>query len=1075
MSKHLLSPDLLKGPISWMARNPVAANLGMFITLLVGIIAGTTLKQEVFPEFQLDFVQVSVPYPGASPTEVEQGIVLAVEEKVRSVDGVKRITSTSSEGVGSVSVELLLGADPDKALADVKNQIDQIQTFPEDSEDPTVQLLTNRQQVISLIAAGDMNMSTLYELGEKIRSDLLQRDGITQVEVFGIPPVEISVEVDRDTLQSLGMSLDDISREVAGASIELPGGGVDTPGGEVLVRMADRKRDGQSFEDVVLRGTADGGLIRLSDVATISDGFEDNDQATFLNGRPAVSVTAYRVGDETPTEVADIVKAYAEELRAELPPGVDVMTWNDDSELLKGRIDLLLRNARTGLVLVLFILAMFLDLRLAFWVGLGIPVSFLGAIALMPGLDVSINMISLFALIITLGMVVDDAIVVGENIHEKTEKGMDPLKAAIQGAKEMAVPITFAILTTFAAFAPMLAVPGFSGKIFGIIPLVVASVLTFSLLESFFILPAHLSHGQSDTGLSAKLASMTAPVRDRVAGALDDFINGPYARTLDVALANKFATLATAVALFIVAIGLRSSGIVGFSFFPKLESDLVTVSARLPYGAPIERTNEVQRTLLSALDETIEENGWQEDVKGTLTRLGEGPPDRRGPSATGSHLVTLEVNLVGSEERDFTAAAFSAAWKENVPLIAGLEALTYSSSAGPSGGKAVDVMLSHDDTDVLAAASYEMADILHTYPQLYNIDNSYSAGKPQLDFTLLPQARTLGLTATDVARQLRASFYGAEAIREQRGRSEMKVMVRLPEYQRTSEYDVANLRVKTPTGALVPLNSIATFHRGSAPTSIVREDGRRIINVTGELAPGFTTSEAVIDALTKPKTTEGGEPQPSILENLTAKYPGLTAEMAGEQRDQAESLGSLGRNYMIALFAIYALLAIPFKSYVQPIVIMSVIPFGFVGAVMGHLMLGYDLSIISMMGIIAASGVVVNDSLVLVDAANNFQRQEGMGPLDAIVAAGKRRFRPILLTSLTTFFGLLPMIAETSIQAKFLIPMAISLGFGVLFATFIVLLVVPALFMIIADVQDWWMRRGGKMPDEVVVISVQAK
>ena len=1040
------STERMKGAIAWMANNPVAANLMMFFVFAAGLSGLLQVNLEVFPEFELDVVSVSVPYPGASPSEVEQGIVLAIEEEVRGIDGVKRITSNSAEGVGTVSIELLIDSDPDKTLSDVKTAVDRITSFPEDAEEPSVSLVSSAQRVVSLIIAGDHDLGQLHELAEEARRRMLLDPEITQVEIGGVPGLEVAVEVPRENLEAYGLTLDQVAAAVRAASLELPGGGVDTRSGELLVRLSDRALTQSDFEDIVVRGTADGRVVRLGDIATVVDGFEDTDQANYLNGQRAVMVTAYRVGDETPMGVADAVHQLREDMQAEYGDTIDVLVWDDDSVLLRERIDLLVRNARLGLVLVVGLLALFLKPRLAFWVSLGIPISFFGAFMLMPGLSVSINMISLFALIITLGLVVDDAIVVGENAYTKMEEGEDPLVAATEGAREMVVPVTFAVLTTVAAFFPLLLVPGFSGKIFGIIPLVVISVLMFSLIESFFILPAHLAHSKKETEEPTGIWRTLDTPRRVSSNGLAWFIENLYQPAVSKAVEYRYITVAMAFTTLLATFGLLQGQVVAFVFFPEIEGNQVTVNARLPYGAPIERTEEVRKVLEASSREALASMEEQDLLVGMYTRVGE-IGGQMGPSSsfeTGSHLVAVDLELVSAESRETTARQIRDAWEARTPDIPGLESLVFTATSGPGAGAAVDVLLSHRDTEVLAQASGELTASLREYNQLTNVQNGYSAGKPQLDYTLLPQAQTLGVTGNDVARQLRSFFFGSEALREQRGRNEVKVMVRLPQEQRSSEFDVEQLEIRSPTGGSVPLHYVADFERSAAPTAIKREEGRRVVNVTAELSALADSSAPVLEDL-----------DANVLPHLIDKYPGLMAEYGGQQREQAETFASLGRNFILALGAIFTLLAIPFRSYVQPLVVMSAIPFGIVGAVFGHFLMGFNLSVISMMGIVALSGVVVNDSLVLVDATNNYRR-EGADAATAIIRAGMRRFRPIMLTSLTTFLGLAPMIAETSTQARFLIPMAISLGFGVLFVTFIVLLVVPALYMIVEDGLDFW-------------------
>lgn len=1041
-----------RGPIAWMTHNSVASNLLMFVLVVAGIVGALSTKQEVFPEFSTDKVSVTVAYPGASPKEVEQGIVLAVEERVRGIDGVKRVNATAREGSGTVTVDLLLDADPETVLADVKNEVDRITTFPEEAEAPTVALAKNRRQVISLVLAGDQELATLHEIAEKVRADLLANEEITSLELDGVPPLEVSVEIPRQTLRKYGLSLQQIAGEVSASSLELPGGELETPRGEINVRVADRKREGHELRDVIVSRTAQGADVSLGEIATITDGYEDIDREALFDGKPAVRVTVYRVGDQTPASVAKAVHEYAETLRAELPDNIDVAVWQDDSEILEQRMDLLLENAALGLVLVVVILALFLDLRLAFWVALGIPISFLGSFVVLGSTDFSINMITLFAFIVTLGMVVDDAIVVGERTFALREKGLSAVDASIAAAREMVVPVTFAILTTVAAFSPLFFVPGTMGKIFKLIPAVVVSVLVLSLLESFFVLPAHLAHSKAgdDKPLKPWWQTPLASLQRAVAAGLQFFIHRIYRPLLEAAVRNRYLTLGASVAVLILTIGYVASGRVPFNFFPPIEGDVVRAQARLPYGSPLEETERVRGLLEQAADDALAELGDPDDRRGMYTRVGEEAP-QMGPGGgdpeQGSHIVEVEINLVPVDDRPFGAEAYAAAWQKHTPEIAGLESMSFNAAMGPSAGAAVALQLGHVDDEVLARASDELTAILREYSELKNVRNGWAEGKPQLDFHLRPQARALGLTSTEVARQIRASFHGAEAIREQRDRNEVKVVVRLPRSQRVSEHAIEALRIRTPAGGWVPLAYVATYERTKAATSINREDGRRQVTVSAELAPGVESSREVLADLEK-----------NVYDELEEKFPGLTIAMVGQQREQKEAFVALGKNYAVALFVIFGLLAVPFRSYVQPVIVMAVIPFGFVGAIAGHMLMGISLSIMSMFGLVALSGVVVNDSLVLIDASNRV-RATGKDAHDSIVEAGMTRLRPILLTSLTTFFGLVPMITETSVQAQFLIPMAVSLGFGVLLVTVIALVVVPAFYLIAEDVRGLFNRR----------------
>ena len=1048
--------EVKSGVVAWMANHTVASNLLMLILLIGGFISVKNLKQEVFPEFSLDIINITVPYPGATPTEVEQGIILLIEENVRGLNGVKSVTSTSMESVGTINVEVLLGDDPNLVLADVKNAVDRISNLPKDAETPTVSVVKPQKSVVSLLIAGDEEFSILHDLAEKVRVDLLAIDGISQVDLKGVPALELEVSISQSRLEALGLTIAELSQQIRQASVELGGGSLETNKGKVLVRVADRKVSLQDFEEIRIRSSRGGTEVPLKEIAILKDGYEDSDLSYLFNGDRVIELLVSRVGKETPTGVASLVKNYQEELSAELPSNITIATWNDRSKLLDQRIDLLVRNAKSGLILVIIILALFLQKRLALWVALGIPISFLGAFIIMGWMGLSINMISLFALIITLGMVVDDAIVVAENVFDKMQLGLSPIQAAIQGTQEMVAPVTFSILTTITAFSPLLFVPGVMGKIFVIIPMVVISVLIISLIECYFILPAHLGHkeeesegetidgtnypeGSNKTSLGSKLDD----VQEKANAWLNKIITEKYKPLLEIVLHHKHLTMSISTAILILVIATVPAGLVKFSFFPKVEADIVSASIKLPYGSPIETTEKIGKILEEAQLKSAKEFG-EEKFLSSYLKIGEGASGR-GPGgkggASGSHLLTMSVELVPSDDRDFGAQQYAAKWKEAFPDLPGIESITIGSSGGPSAGKSVDIQLSHVNTQVLAKASKELQEAFLGFPALKDVENSFSNGKPQLDIKLIDGAKNLGFSASEIGSAVRSSFFGNEVLRQQRGRNEMKVVVRLPEEERSSEMQLKNLLLKSKQGSFIPLSEVSEYSYEEAPTEIKRENGLRVVNVSADLIPGKSTENEMNTTI-----KEG------ILKELLQKYPGLSAGTAGVAKSQKESMQSLGPNFLKALLVIFTLLAIPFRSYIQPLIVMSAIPFGIVGAIIGHIVLGYDLTMISFLGIIALSGVVVNDSLVLVDAINKFKK-EGYTTYDAVVKAGQRRFRPILLTSLTTFFGLLPMIFETSMQAKFLIPMAISIGFGALFVTAIVLIVVPALFLIVEDLR----------------------
>ncbi|MEO0325355.1 MAG: efflux RND transporter permease subunit, partial [Myxococcota bacterium] len=837
-----------------------------------------------------------------------------------------------------------------------------------------------------------------------------------------------------------------VADAIRASAIEVPGGGVKTRGGEVLLRTDERRDYGIEFEDVVLRSTTGGGDLTLGDVADVRDGFRETDRESYFFGKRAVRLNVFRVGDQTPISVSAAVNEWLESNQGSFPPGIETAIWNDQSESYSDRVDLLRRNGILGLALVFLVLGMFLEPRLAFWVTLGIPISFAGSLLLLPGWDLSINMISLFAFIVTLGIVVDDAIVVGEAIYERRSKGMGLLRAAITGVQEVAQPVIFSVLTTCVAFAPMLFVPGVSGKFFRNIPVVVISVLLLSLVESLLVLPAHLSH-RMPWFLRLLLAPLLLPLqlvyRLRADAGLAWFVENVYRPVLRQALRFRYVTISIALAMLVASFGLVAGGRIQFSFLPKVEGDVITAALRMPVGTSVEETRALQERMVSAAYATIEENGGEDVLRGMLSDVGDatgfGGGPRQASGATGSHLATVMLYLVPAGEREVRTVELVEEWREAIGEIAGAETLTFRYSVGADAGSPVALQLSHPDNDVLEDAAIRLADELQAYAGLRDIDSGVSPGKEQLNLKLTDEGRARGLTVAALARQVRDAYFGSEALRQQRGREELRVYVRRPLDERESLEDVERLIVRTPDGGEIPLGQAANVSRGRAYTELKRLDGRRTISVTADIVKGVGNANEI-----------NGKILENELPRLLADVPGLTYSLGGEQQEQGNSLGALAAGFGFALFGIYGLLAVAFRRYLQPLIVMTAIPFGIVGALVGHYVMGFELSIISMMGIVALSGVVVNDSLVLIVATNAF-RAAGKSAAEAIELGGVRRFRPILLTSLTTFFGLAPMILETSVQARFLIPMAVSLGFGVLFATLILLLLVPSSYLVLED------------------------
>ncbi|MEE9367917.1 MAG: efflux RND transporter permease subunit [Pontiella sp.] len=1036
-----------RGPIAWMAKNTVAANILMAVLLGGGIYMATRVKQEFLPQAEMDFVNISVPYPGASPDEVEQGILLSIEEAVRGIDGVKKVYSDANEGNGTVSVDVLEGYDVNKVTDDVRNQVDRIRTFPLDAEEPIIRAAIYKRSVMDVIISANVSEGVLRNLTEQTRDTLLASKGVTQVDLSNVRSHEISIEIPQTKLRELNLSLQDVSDIIARSSVELPGGGMKTTGGEILVRVKDRRELGREFANIPIVTSPDGTQLLLEDLAEIKDRFDESDKFTYFSGKPAMTLTVYRVGKETPLTVEKAVLDVLEELNATMPDGVDFTIWNNRADSFRGRMGLLMKNGALGLVLVFVLLGLFLELRLAFWVMLGIPISFLGTFLFMGPMDVSLNMITMFAFLIALGIVVDDAIVVGENIYHYHQDGMPFLEAAIKGTRQIAIPVTFSILTNIVAFMPLYFVPGVMGKFFRNIPLIVCTTFLISLIEALYILPAHLAH-QKDKEKPGVLHRW----QQKFSKKFSHFVRHIYGPFLNKILHYRYITLSIGLMILIVTLGYVKSGRMGFELFPSVESDIAQCSFQLPYGSPVEKTQAIHDHVIaigSKVIAEVEEEYGKPLIKGVISTIGIG--GRGGPA--GGHAARISYELLDADSRPISTQEFADLWRKKTGTISGLKNIRFrADSGGPGGGSdALTVDLSHHSMDVLEQASKELAEAMRSYPMVQDIDDGFTPGKPQIDFSINAEGRSLGLTSSEIARQVRNSYYGSESIRQQRGRNEIKVKVRLPEAERDTEYSLEEMIVRTPAGTEVPLREVVNVERGRAYTTISRRDGRRVVTVSADVNPRDQVPQ-MLTVLTD-----------DILPELMQRHAGLTYSFEGRQADQRESVSGLITGLFTALILIYVLLAIPFKSYWQPMIIMVSIPFGVVGAVVGHLLLGYTLSLMSLFGVVALSGVVVNDSLVFIDFANK-RRSAGATMHDAVVAAGIQRFRPIILTTLTTFFGLMPMILETSRQAKFLIPMAISLGFGILFATGITLLLIPSLIMILEDLGDLF---RGKRSDSI--------
>ncbi len=1025
----------MKRMIQWMVDNPVSANLLMAFLVGYGFMQMLSIKKEVFPEYSLDMISISVPYRGATPSDVEEAVCSRIEEEISGLDGIKRITSTSTEGLGNVMVEVQNGYNATKLRDDIKSAVDRITNFPRNIEKPVVAEVSRITEVLKVVLHGNLAEKDLKRYGERMRDDLSAVRGISLVTLDAVRPFEVSIEVSERMLEKYHLTIPRIASIIQANCQDIPAGKIRQKGEEILVRTKGLKYTRRDYMDIPVVRDRAGGYVRLRDIATIVNGFEETDSSTEYDGDRAVLVKVFRIGDQSALDVEKSVKTYLEHEKMFLPTGLHADIVNNMARILRERLNLLITNGMQGLLLVIIMLAMFLELRLALWVAFGIPVSFFGAFILLPFFGVSVNMISLFALIICLGMVVDDAIIIGEHIFSKIQDGMPRKEAAVEGAREMAVPVIFSVLTTIAAFMPLLYVSGVFGKFMFAIPVVVISVLAISLLEAILILPSHLAHLKERKG-SRLLRALPHYFNSK----MGSFINKIYEPLVRAAIRRRGVTIAVGVLMLLSTIGYVGSGRIKFIFFPKVDSDQVVAQVKLPEGASATQTAAVLHQLAKTAEEVehrVNKKYGRKIVKHIVLNVASQPYSTRHSDmpvfAPNVGEVIMEL-VYGEDRAGIDSNDIAILWRNITGEVPGAESIKFTASLFTAGAP-IDVQLGADNFDQLKQAARRLEDELRHYGGVKDISDNIQGGKQEIKLKLNREGKALGLNLVDLGLQVRGAFYGTEAVRIQREKDDVRVMVRYPLKERRSFADLANMKIVTQAGARIPLTEIANWTIRPGYSVIKRADRRRVVNVQADVEEQVVAADKVLQDI-----------QTTFLPKLKADYPGLTYSIEGQEKERRDSMGSMLIGFFVALFLIFVLLAIPFNSYIHPMIIMTAIPFGIIGAVLGHLLLGYDLSLLSFFGIVALTGVLVNDSLVLLDAIRNKMKLHPDDVVKAVVEACKSRFRPVILTSITTFGGLMPIIFEKSLQARFLIPMAISLGFGVLFATGITLILIPSLY-----------------------------
>ena len=1032
--------------IRWFANNSVAANLLMVMLLVGGSISLLITNQEEFPMFDIPLVRVGVPYLGAAPVEVEKGVCIRIEEAIEGIEGIDRTGGSAVEGYCSVMAEIAQGADQTIVVGEIKSRVDGINSFPVETEKPIISKVARARLAMQIALSGEADERTLKELARELRDDLARQRGISMASVGYTRPYEISVEVSERTLQEYNLTLDRVARAIRASSFDMPGGTIRSNAGEILIRTTGQAYVSEEFADVVVLTRPDGTRVLLGDIANIQDTFQEGFLMAEFDGDRAAMINVSQVESEDLIDIVEATKATVAEFNKQLPPGIKTTIWINGGEDLDERMSVLTKSAGGGLVLVLIILALFLEFRLAMWVAIGIPVALMGAIAVLPATDINISTLTVMGFILVLGIVVDDAIVVGERVYGHEQMGKSRIDAAVDGTWEVSTPVIFGVLTSMAAFLPLVMVQGGLAEFFSPIGWIVIFALFFSIVESQLILPSHLRN-RSKPSQGNRFTTAFKALQTRLGNGLELFAYQRYQPFMHTVIGWRYATGAACLGLLIVAMSLILSGRVVFGFFPAVEGDRVFAGLELPEGVPAQATLVAARQLERASQivsrELTEELGMTEPlVRHTLVSVGtrltrSGPGNPFGGLA--SNIAEVVIDIAPSVERkNISTQVIAMRWREAAGNVPDAVKLTFDAAKYKSG-EPIEYQLRGDNVDELREAAEGIKSELSKFQGVFDISDSWRTGKQEIQLDLLPEARNLGLTLNDLATQVRAAFYGSEAQRVARGKDDVRVMVRFPETERKSISNLEDMYIRTPDGSQVPFYSVADFSIGRGYSAINRRDGQRNVHVSADIDRDQVAPEEVSAAL-----------RTDVMPGFQARYPDIDFQLGGEQEDRAEALSGLALGSLLSLILIYSLLAIPLKSYVQPLVIMSVIPFGAVGAIAGHFALDQQLVFFSALGLTALSGVVVNASLVLVDYANR-QRLTGMNAMNAILAAATIRFRPIILTSVTTFVGLIPLMSTSTPATAPFLPMAISLAWGVLFATVITLILVPCLYIIIED------------------------
>ncbi len=1046
----------MKNILARFAGNTVHANILMATLLIAGIAAAFLMIREEMPNVSFDEIVIKVSFPGADPEEVEEGISRKIEEVIKGMEGIKTYTSTSVEGMSETQIEIVEGYDGQVMLDRVRTKVDSISTFPGNAEKPIITLPLHTEPVMALYINGAVSEKALKSWSYRIKDQLMDLDQVSQVSLFGVRDYEINVEVSESKLRKYGISFAQVAEAIRRSNLNRSGGTIKNGTDEIRVRTVGRKYTDEQLASIVVMASSDGDLITLDKLTSINDTFSEDSILSTVNGKTAVILTVFKTREEDAIKIADSVNGFIDNLKNSTPPGAEIGVLFDNSNSIRHQVNILVKNGVVGLALVFMILWLFLSARLSLWTGMGILISVVGGIAIVWAIGGTVNMISIFGFIMVLGIVADDAIVVGESIAWHRRQGKTAFKAAVDGAMEVGLPVLAAVLTTVLAFIPLMFIDGVMGKFIRILPIVVISCLLLSLFESFAILPAHLSHlpreklepdhnGKPKTTSKNVLFGWLNWIPNLVGKCLENFTQRIYAPILEKLIAWRYAFLCLSISLLLISVGIIQGGLLKFELLPSRDGFYLTSIVEFPEGTSLQVTENAVKKIENAMlriSEKTETKSGDPLINNILTISGQVPKKEPGGlGAIGHHMGGVQVILLDSDKRGVNSNQLVKLWQKEVGTIYGAKSLSFSGTIMGHPGKPIEIGVDGHDLNEITSAVDELRIRLKQYQGVFDIQTDYSQGKDEIQFSLKPEARTLGVTVKDLADQLYTGYFGKEVLRIQRGRDDVKIRVRYTNLERQSLTSLDNFRIRTTEGYEVPLNVVADAKRVPGSSAINRTDGFRRVTVSADVDSAVIFADEVISDLSS-----------GFFDAMTAKYPGINIVLEGDAGETETSFDTMFFGFILAILAIYMLIATLFRSYLQPLVILVTIPFGLIGVIWGHLLIGWDLTMISMFGMVGLTGIVVNDAIVLVERINT-NIKDGIPFFDAVKFGGIRRFRAVFLTSITTVGGLAPLIFESDSYATMLIPMAITIVFGIIFATILTLVLIPCLLVILNDLR----------------------